>query len=331
MQTNPSPNTGPELPEFRRATPSRRRWLVGIVVCGTLLAGAGAYGAYTLRETGRKPPTARAALYLEKRAPRLLTGEAPPASREDFEDSRRAQAAMVKSRMVLNTALRQLQARDLPVLREQADPLPWLERSLRVDFDLAPEIMRVSLEGGKPDGLAEILNAVVAAYLQEIVEKERNERNIRLEALKKLHTNYETVLSDKRKTLRRLATSVGGDLDSPLQRDLLFQDLLDCKRELRRVRLERAAARAQAAKADQPSPTDAPLAAKEELLRAEEKELLARLNPRAAVDLEPLRADIDQVNKVAERVAAEVEVLKVELQAPERIRVLEEASIGRDE
>ena len=49
-------------------------------------------------------------------------------------------------------------------------------------------------------------------------------------------------------------------LRKPLQRELLLQNLLDCKRELRRVRLERAAAKAQAGTGGDTPPTDAALA-----------------------------------------------------------------------
>ena len=98
---------------------------------------------------------------------------------------------------------------ELNAVRQEADPIGWLERELKVTNASSPEILAVSMQGANAAELKVIVDAVVAAYLHEIVNKEQIIRQGRLDQLKEIAAKYDENLRRKRRTLRELAESVG--------------------------------------------------------------------------------------------------------------------------
>ncbi|HYV36565.1 MAG TPA: hypothetical protein VE988_12710 [Gemmataceae bacterium] len=152
-----------------------KRLLLALVIVSALVAsGVGYYlwGKYTRMETG-----AYALLHITSGRPLVLT----PGhfDKEEFDGFQKTQVAMVKSRLVLNSALREPKVAALAVVREQTDPVAWLEKKLIVDFPDAPEIMRIAMIGEVTDAVV-IVNAVMGSYLKESVNKEHRVRHDRL-------------------------------------------------------------------------------------------------------------------------------------------------------
>ena len=89
------------------------------------------------------PHTARSQLYVASEQPRFLftTNEA----RSDAGAFRQTQVALLKSRLVLNAALRQGKVAELPIVREQEEPVAWLEKELKAASGASPEILSVAL------------------------------------------------------------------------------------------------------------------------------------------------------------------------------------------
>jgi capsular polysaccharide biosynthesis protein len=147
-----------------------------------------------------------------------------PSSSEgpDFITYRASLAAFIKSPMVINTALKQV--KDLPTIREQSQPVDWLENALKTDFLLAPEILRLTLTGDRPDDVAKIVNAVTDAFLKEMDNKEQVRRQVRLEELKANHRRTLETLNQKRKSYYdRIAK---GRLDDPAAHQQLYGQAL---------------------------------------------------------------------------------------------------------
>ena len=117
----------------------------------------------------------------------------------------RTQVAIVRSRFVLNAALRDPKVSALKVIREQEDPLEYLSRHIRADFSYAPEIMCISMSGDEPGAIRVILDAVRAAYLNEVVNKEKTARKAHLDELTKICDDYRGQLKAKREKLQQLA------------------------------------------------------------------------------------------------------------------------------
>ena len=104
-----------------------------------------------------------------------------------FDIYKDTQSQFVTSRFVLISALRKPEIAALPsVKKHEPDTAGWLSKELKVLFPNKAEIMTVGFAGNDPDEAAALVNAVVKAYLSEVVEKERYarvERMARLEAL----------------------------------------------------------------------------------------------------------------------------------------------------
>src|SRR5271165_6768719 len=164
----------------------RRRWLLATTL--GVVAGVAAFvAAWSLLPA--PPHTARSLLHIAAAQPRVLfkTSEYRP----DANAFRQTQLALVKSRLVLNAALRQPKVADLTTIRKEPDPIAWLEKELKVTYTSSPEILSVTLSGDPPDELKTIVDAVVTAYLQEIVNKEQIKRQARLDQLEKISIKYQ--------------------------------------------------------------------------------------------------------------------------------------------
>ena len=83
-------------------------------------------------------------------------------------------AQLIKSEFVLNSALSDAKYHiaDLPTLRDQKDPIKYLDEKIIVQFSDGSEVIRVSMEGDHPDDIRKIVDAVKDAYYREVVEKE---------------------------------------------------------------------------------------------------------------------------------------------------------------
>src|SRR5262249_11640683 len=112
---------------------------------------------------------------------------------------------------VLAAALKQPRIADLDEIREHADPIGWLEKNLKTDTLLAPEIVRLSLNGDHAEDLALILNAITRAYLDEVIGREREKQRVNLEILLANYRTQTKLLHDKRKALRELEADLQVD------------------------------------------------------------------------------------------------------------------------
>ncbi|NOX56004.1 MAG: polysaccharide biosynthesis tyrosine autokinase, partial [Planctomycetes bacterium] len=194
---------GPHTPFLRVLHALRRRWLPALALGLTLGAGASA-GAWFVIPS---PFTAFSDLRINAVPERVLfkTSEAEPG----FSTYKQTQSILVKSPFVLNAALRQPGIADLPLLKEAEAatgkrPIDWLEDKLKVSSP-ATEFLRVSLSGERPDDLAAVVNAVVQAYLDEVVNADQKRRRERLRQLEDVHQELEEGLRTKQAALKRLA------------------------------------------------------------------------------------------------------------------------------
>ena len=110
---------------------------------------------------------------------------------------------------MLNSALRQPEVSKLHSIQTKADPVLWLEKAIKADFLLGPEILSISLSGDDPQEVVTIVNAVTKAYTDEIVDKDRNARLVRLGELKKISNDFAGKTHAKQQTLRKIALAAG--------------------------------------------------------------------------------------------------------------------------
>jgi capsular exopolysaccharide synthesis family protein len=261
----------------------RRRWAL-VVTVGAVLAAAAAAAAWF-----NSPSThaGRTLLEVSSVTPRFFVDVSTGGG--GFDGYQRAQVAMVRSRLVLTSALRDPKVAELPVVRQQANPLTWLEAQVHADFSIAPEIMAITMSGDDPKAVELILNAVRDAYLKEVVGRERKIRNEQLDELRKVFTEYDTLLREKRRALRTMSDDLGARdakilvLKQELNLKALSEiqtELIQLQSRLRMARLE-AAFQQQKEKAAHQPPSEGAL------------EELVSLHP----DLKLIRDDLGKIEK----------------------------------
>lgn len=191
-----------DIGAFLRAL--RRRWPLALILGLAALLGVAAAALRWLPQRY----AARALIQIDSTRSGLIPNPSTDA-RVNFLYFQRGQLALVKNRGVLQAALSRPGVADLPVVKGQSDPVAWLEKQLRADFTVAPEILRLMIAGEDAASNRVILAAVVDAYLDETIEKERRPQTERLDRLKKLQDEYTASLADKRRAIRELAETLG--------------------------------------------------------------------------------------------------------------------------
>jgi capsular exopolysaccharide synthesis family protein len=214
----------------------RRRWLLASVL-GVLLAAAAGAGVWFFLPPPKNTASVLLHINSDEKGP---SGFAHPEHIGNLANYQATQAALVKSRMVLNAALsdpkspRAMQvARDYAV-RTNLDPVEWLEREVKVDYGLAPEIMRISVSGDDVEDLKVLADAVAEAYLVKIVDAQTQLRQLRLRDLRNVQNTFQDKLRRSREMLRKLAEQNG--VASPKAADmmalLLNEQLGEARRQL---------------------------------------------------------------------------------------------------
>jgi hypothetical protein len=157
------------------------------------------------------------------------------------------QGALLKSRVVLVAALRPQKVAELNIVKEQTDPVAWLDEQLTVDFGLSNEIMRIQMQGDNPRELVTILDSVVSAYMDEVAMNDRKRLQDKRDAIQAQASLWDERLRIKRRTYRDIAEVAGSNnvfsvkLKQQYQNALLNdkeKELIHLDRDLRRMRLE---------------------------------------------------------------------------------------------
>lgn len=118
-------------------------------------------------------------------------------ARPDYESYRSTQVELFRTRLVLQTALRQPAALALPHVQNQPlQVLEWLENSIQADFTGESEVLKISLTGTDPTEVHVLLNAVRDAYMKEVVDYEYQEKKKLIEVLEKIYNHLNRRLQD---------------------------------------------------------------------------------------------------------------------------------------
>lgn len=200
----PRPLANPDPLALLIALRRRVRLAVGLAALAAALAATAAYIVV--------PPakyTAQAMLHVAAEQPRILVKTAE--SQSEYSSYQRTQLAMLRSRLVLGTALKRPEIAQSPTIKQQVEPVEWLDKQLKIDFAESSEILRISLSGIDPVEPAKLVNAVVQAYLDEVVNVEVSQRRERADMLKEVWNRYQENLRSKRDEVRRLSMTAGSD------------------------------------------------------------------------------------------------------------------------
>jgi succinoglycan biosynthesis transport protein ExoP len=231
----PHQPSGPDMKALLQAL--KRRWLLAATLSLVLGTGAAVAAWYGLAAKF----TAFGQMRIASVTPYLVFHNANnPEGRNDFSTYQRTQAAAVKNRYVLSAALKRDDVRNLDVVRQQAEPITWLEDELKVEVQEGSEIVNVKMIGSEPAELVTLINAVTQAYLQEVVNVDRKQRSDRLAELDDIYTKSKDKLRIKRDTLKKRAEEVGSSDTSALNHKqlTLLTTFGELKKQHAQVRFE---------------------------------------------------------------------------------------------
>ena len=148
----------------------RLHWLM-ILFCGTLLGGGGAYAAWELLASKYESY----ALMQVSSAPAVVaSGGNREQARTDFVTYLKTTSALIKSEFVLTAALRDI--KDLPTIKEQQDPIKFLDEELMVTWQDGSEVIKISFKSHEPADAKKIVDAVQNAFMKEVVQKDVQEK-----------------------------------------------------------------------------------------------------------------------------------------------------------
>jgi len=214
----------------------RRHWLAatGFGLLCAAIAGAAVWFL--------QPPvyTAAALLRVAASEQQLVFKTAERSAMTAFGIYKGTQQQLLKSPFVLTAALRKPGIAKLQVVKDELDPVVWLSSELKVTFPGDAEIMQVSLTSKDKDAAKEIVSAVVGAYMDEVVDVERNKRRGRLSELERVHAEKQAEMRSKRTELKQLAEHLGTADDEALtlKQQIYLQQFAAFRNELIKIQFE---------------------------------------------------------------------------------------------
>jgi capsular exopolysaccharide synthesis family protein len=227
----------------------RRRWaqmLCAGTVCALILS-AGAW--YFFQPKFRT----YASLRIHSETPHLAfkVNEAEQAAQ--FDVYKRTQKELVLGDEVLLAVLRAPTIAQSPRIRMIAqieDPVIWLRSQLRVDFPGDAEIMSISMTGDGPAFIADVVNAVLDAYVENVIDAGKQNRSDRLAELRKVQGVQEEKARRLRNKLESLTESLGsGDKDAlSVKQQVAIERFAQMQTEYARVQFQRIGAELQLAR-----------------------------------------------------------------------------------
>jgi hypothetical protein len=219
---------------------SHRRWFLALTL--GFLAGAivaPVMGYFSPDHTY----TARTVLHVWSHRP--LFTNALPDPNGDVANYQQTQLQLLKNRSVLNAALRDPRVKDLPIVKNQVEPVTWLEKQVAAEFN--GEILRISINGSDPEQITLLLDAVRDNYLKEAVGKDHKKRLDHLEQLKAIYATTELQLRDKQMVLQTVLDDLGAKDAKMLairqefalkEINAIQMELLDVQAQLRKLQLD---------------------------------------------------------------------------------------------
>ena len=311
-----------------------------VLILATLAGGAALPAAEpdpATESTARKY-TATACLMVEWQEPHILSQAAGKFDPAEFECFRTTQMQLLKSRLVLTAALRNPKLRGLPgVLREDARhrALAWLHKEIRVECpDERTGIITVSVSNSNPEEAAALVNAVVDAYMNEVVNYDRQMRRDRLSDLQQICAEKENEVRTKREQLKQVVESVGAatsPAEAAIRQQLATDKCLLLQKELLALRSEYQRAlgdlKVQKAAGGDTKRLEAQNDSLRELLAAREKEYdraygAAVAEGAASIAATMAAEEVRLHEQVLRTVTVEREMLRIELHARPRVRVI---------
>ena len=158
----------------------------------------------------------------------------------ELKNYKNTQRQLLLQPTALNKAIKDSEVASLQQIRENPDPVGWLQKKLKVVYPDDAEIMNVTFTSTDPVTAHRIVKAVVDVYMKDVVEKDRLERLSRIERLRQILSDAEEKVRTKRGNLSTLVDKFGtGDTNTiNLAQQSVIQHFGFLRQELSKVTFE---------------------------------------------------------------------------------------------
>ena len=165
--------------------------------------------------------TATACLLVERHEPHILARTVEKDDPGEFESYRATQMQIFKSPYVVMAALRNPNVQAQPSIKREEDrhhAVAWLGKAIRVICpDQRAGVLTVSLTSNDRKEAAVLVNAMVDAYMNEVVNLDRQRRRDRLSDLQQISAEKEVEVRTKREQLKRELENIGAGDEQTVQ------------------------------------------------------------------------------------------------------------------
>jgi len=219
----------------------RRRWLVAFTL-GGLLAVAAAGAAWFLLSPSY---TAFAQIHVFSKAPEV--GGYGLDQGPGLGTYIKSQAAIIKSRPILQDALKRDEVKRLGLETKHPEPAVFLESRLTTEFQDNSELLIVKFSSDDASEATTILKAITEAYMEYVSYGEKHNRTQEVAELEKVLNETNLGLKKKRTNLNELARNLDG-LDKEAlqrQREEIMSNVRDLRAQRVSMRIELARANGQ--------------------------------------------------------------------------------------
>jgi capsular exopolysaccharide synthesis family protein len=191
--------------------------------------------------------SAEAVLQLAPVIPHVLNkgADAEQSVMNEFEVFRNDQAALMKARWVMIAALRDPNLKGRACVRREDDrhnAIQWLTGAISVELPTKNTgIIRVNATEADRDDAAAMVNAVVGAYWNEVVYRDRQRRENRVSELQKIHAEKEVEVRTKREQLKRELEQIGASDEETMKAraQLAVSIYAEFQREFQQMKMEK--------------------------------------------------------------------------------------------
>jgi hypothetical protein len=136
--------------------------------------------------------------------PALEPAETP----EQYQSLKRLVVDYMHTKSLLTRALRD-PAASVPLVKEQADSVQWLQDNLKFEYPNDGEILEITLRTDRPEEAAKVVDVVVDAFFKEVVEKGVLGRGRKEEMLTQLVEEKSQQMVRELKEVQRMSEALG--------------------------------------------------------------------------------------------------------------------------
>jgi len=187
--------------------------------------------------------TASAYLRVAYQEKTLVASDSIRLNESEYDIFKNTQIQLIQNRFVLLAALRKPEDNPihrLGIFKDEKDPVGWLLKKISVSFPGRAEVMEIRLTTYDPKEASQIVSAVVAAYMSEVVDVEKDLRRRRLSELDRVFIDKDQEVRNKRNELKQLAEQLGtAETENlNLKQKLTLEELAMDRQELVRSQYE---------------------------------------------------------------------------------------------